>query len=154
MRHNKEATFCRAKHFFLQVQTFFVCTPHRNKQLKLNINCHNLCGNLNDIKNQYALVLTRKIVMQREHLACLLEWHWTHTKCCLGEEGWSLRNLCTQRGVYYTPFTSLSDPSSLLYVPKKKLLLWWFVCEFAGSQCTSWSTETEFSFTRIQTAYG
>lgn len=118
-----------------------VCIPQRNEQIKLSIKHHNFCGNLKEMKNQYASVLTRKIIMQREHRVCLLEWHWTHTKNCLGEKGQSIRNLCTERRVNCTPFPSLSDPSSLLYVPNKKLLLWWFVCEFAGLRHTSWSTE-------------
>lgn len=122
-----------------------VCTPHSNEQLKLNIKCHNLCGNLNEVKNQYTSVLTRKIVMQRKHLVCLLESHWTFTECCQGEEGWYIRNLCTQKRVNYTPFPSLSDPSSLFYVAKKKLLPLWIVCEFAGSHCTSWNTEQTVS---------
>lgn len=39
--------------------------PDSNEQLKLNIKCHNLSGNLNEVKNQYASVLTGKIIMQR-----------------------------------------------------------------------------------------
>lgn len=122
-----------------------VCTPHSNEQLKLNIKCHNLCGNLNEVKNQYASVLTRKIIMQRKHLVCLLEWRWTLTECCQGEEGPSIRNLCTQKRVNYTPFRSLSDPSSLLYAAETKLLPLRTACESAGSRCTSWSAEQRVS---------
>lgn len=50
-----------------------VHSPDSNEQVKLSIKCHNLCGNLSEVKNQYVSVLTRKIIMQREYLVCFLE---------------------------------------------------------------------------------
>lgn len=123
-----------------------VCTPHSNEQLKLNIKCHNLCGNLSEVKKKSICLSSHQKNYHAKEASRVFAWTTLNTYRML--PGWGRviyqKSLYTEESELYPIswslwplFTALCSKGEIA-TPTN--CLW--IC---SSRCTSWSTEQRVS---------